>query len=141
MDPKIEKYILAQPGGRQAVLKVIHAIIIDEDKTVVAVVEPMMGKEMIIYKGKGVMKYGLAGVKNYMSLHVMPIYGSEKLYAKYKALLSKASFQKGCINFDNAEQMPVATVRQLMADCAKVDLLKMKEEFLKGKKVKGKPKG
>lgn len=96
---------------------------------------------MIIYKGKGVMKYGLAGVKNYMSLHVMPIYASSTLYTKYKTLLSKASFQKGCINFDNAEQMPVAIVRQLMADCAKVDLLKMKEDFLKGRTVKGKPKG
>ena len=141
MDPHIEKYILAQAAGRQAVLRTIHTIITDEDKTVVAVVEPMMGKEMIIYKGKGLMKYGLAGVKNYMSLHVMPIYGSAKLYAKYKALLNRASFQKGCINFDNAEQMPVAIVRQLMADCAKVDLLKMKEDFLKGRTVKGKPKG
>ena len=140
MDPKIEKYILVQADGRQALLRAIHTIIIDEDKTVVAVVEPMMGKEMIIYKGKGLMKYGLAGGKNYMSLHVMPIYGSEKLYAKYKAVLNRASFQKGCINFDNAEQMPVAIVRQLMADCAKVDLLKIKEDFLKNRKVKGKPK-
>ena len=134
MDPNIENYIAAQAVNRQAVLKQIHTIIIAEDKTVVAAVEPMMGKDMIVYKGKGLMKYGLAGVKNYMSLHLMPIYGSKLLYTKYQSLLPGASFQKGCINFTSEEQMPFSIVQRLMADCAKVDLLKMKEDYLRGKK-------
>ena len=99
-------YILTQPEVRQSVLSDIHSIILEQDKTVVAEISPMMGKEMIIYKSRGVMKYGLAGVKNYMSLHMLPVYASKPLYEKYKSLLDKASFQKGCINFDTGEKCP-----------------------------------
>ena len=134
MDTKIEGYISKQSIDRQAVMTAIHKIIIGEDKTVSPIVEPMMGKEMIVYKGKGLMKYGLSGVKDYMSLHVMPIYGSDILHKKYKALLPDANFQKGCINFKTAEAMPLEIVKQLMADCSKIDLLKMKEDYLIEKK-------
>ena len=134
MDQQISNYILAQPADRHSILSHIHSIIIDKDKSVVAEIAPMMGKEMIIYKNRGMMEYGLAGVKNYMSLHVLPIYGSKPLYEKYKTLLNKASFQKGCINFDAGDQMPLKIVQQLMSDCAKVDLVKIREEYIKERK-------
>ena|SRR6185436_7531146 len=138
MDTKVEHYILAQPLDRHGVLSAIHSIIVEQDKTVVPIIEPMRGKEMIVYKGKGFMKYGLAGVKNYMSLHVMAIYGSKTLFSKYKSLLPAAKFQKGCINFDAADEMPLDVIRQLIADCSKIDLSKIREEYLKEKKLKGK---
>ena len=94
----------------------------------------MMGKEMIIYKSNGTMKYGLAGVKNYMSFHILPIYASKPLFEKYKSLLNKANFQKGCINFETGEQMPLDIVRQLMSDCSKVDLAKIREEYINERK-------
>jgi hypothetical protein len=134
MDPKVKQYISAQPSDRQAVLTAIHSIILEEDKTVLAVIEPMMRQEMILYKAKGSMKYGLAGVKKYMSLHLLPIYGSATLHAKYKLLLPKASFQKGCINFIDGEEMPLEIVRQLIADCSGIDLLKIREDYLREKK-------
>jgi hypothetical protein len=136
MEAEIENYIKGQPSDRQDILTSIHSIIVGEDKTVVPVVEPMMGKEMILYKGKGMMKYGLAGVKHYMSLHVLPIYGSPTLYAKYKSLMPKANFQKGCINFVTAEEMPLDIVRQLFAECSAIDLVKIRAEYLKAKKSK-----
>jgi hypothetical protein len=128
-------YIKSQPAERQQVLKNIHAIIVANDKNVNAVVEPMMGKEMIIYKGKGMMKYGLSSVKNYMSLHVMPMYGSTKIYNTYKALLNKANFQKGCINFSGDTDMPLQVVQQLIIDSAGVDLFKIKNDYLQAKKA------
>ena len=131
----VKGYILKQPLDRQNVLSEIHAIILEADKTVKAEVEPMMGKEMIVYKGKGSMKYALSSVKNYMSLHVLPIYGSKTLHSKYEALLPKASFQKGCINFIDEDEMPPDIVKQLMTDCSSIDLLKIKEEYLKSKKA------
>jgi hypothetical protein len=118
-DMSILKFILAQPAERQQLLKDIHTIIIETDKTIDAGVELMMGKEMIVYKAPGIFKYGLSSVKNYMSLHVMPIYASPVLYSKYKNLLPKATFQKGCINFKNAAEMPLHIVKQLIADCSK----------------------
>jgi len=129
----IKDYILKQPLVRRNLLTRIHSTIIQEDKSVTPQVQKMMGKEMIVYKGNGSMKYGLSSVKNYMSLHVLPIYGSIKLHSKYKALLNKANFQKGCINFDNEDQMPMDIVQQLIVDCSPLDLAKIKEDYLKQK--------
>ncbi len=133
---EISTFISNQPSDRQDILVKIHETIICNDKSVVATVEAMMGKEMIIYKGKGIMKYGLSSVKNYMSLHAMPIYGSTILHTKYKSLLHKANFQKGCINFISGTDMPIEIIEELIVDCSKIDLLKMKEEYLKSKKAK-----
>ncbi len=92
-----------------------------------------MGKDMIVYNAPGTFKYGLSSMKNYMSLHVMPIYGSETLYQKYKELLKDAKFQKGCINFKSKEEMPLNIVKALMADCSKIDLRVIKENYIKSK--------
>ena len=140
MDQKIKNYILTQPAERQSILSDIHTIILDQDKSVTSGIEPMMGKEMIIYKCNEMMKYGLAGVKNYMSLHVLPIYGSKTLFEKYRSLLTKANFQKGCINFDSGDKMPLDIMRQLISDCSKVDLKKIREDQLNERKLRAKAK-
>src|SRR3954470_8987924 len=118
----ISEFISAQPEERQELLSQLHEIIIQKDKTVAPVIAPMMGKEMIIYNAPGTFKYGLSSVKNYMSLHVLPIYGSPGIYEKYKALLNEANFQKGCINFKTKEEMPINIVKNLIKECSKVDL-------------------
>ena len=131
-------YIRTQPAGWQEIMTAIHDIIMACDKTVTDTVEPMMGKEMILYKGqqgKGMMKYGLSGMKNYMSLHVLPMYGSPKIYNLYKTLLGRARFQKGCINFSSGDDMPLPVVQQLITDCAPIDLLQMKNDWLQSKKA------
>lgn len=135
MDANIRHFITKQSQDRQNILTAIHSIISKEDNSVKPIVETMMGKEMIVYKGKGMMKYGLASMKNYMTLHCMPIYSSKTLFAKYKSLLPLATFQKGCINFPNADTMPLDIVKQLIVDCFSIDLAKIKEEYLKQKKA------
>ena len=130
----ISEFISGQLLERQRLLSQIHKIIIQEDKTVKAEVEPMMGKEMIVYKAPGIFKYGLSSVKNYMSLHVMPIYASPVLYSRYKDLLKTANFQKGCINFKNENEMPLNILKKLIEDCSKIDLRKIKEDYIKSKK-------
>jgi len=120
-------YISKQASERQPILAAIHAIILQEDKTVSEHIGLMMGKEMILYNEKGYFKYGLASVKNYMSIHCMPIYGGSPLHARYQRLLPAAQFQKGCINFENAADVPLDTIRQLFADCAKVSIAAMLE--------------
>ena len=93
-----------------------------------------MGKEMIIYNALGSFKYGLSSVKNYMSFHVLPMYGSTVIYDKYKGLLNKANFQKGCINFKNKDEMPLKIIKDLITDCSKIDLRLLRENYLKSKK-------
>jgi hypothetical protein len=111
----------------------LHEIILQKDKTVTPVIAPMMGKEMIIYNAPGSFKYGLSSVKKYMSLHVLPMYVSATVYDKYKGLLKEAKFQKGCINFNNIDEMPLKIVMDLITDCAKIDLHAIRENQLKSK--------
>jgi len=132
----ISDFISKQIPERQRLLTQIHGLIIKRDKNVKAEIAPMMGKEMIVYKAPGIIKYGLSSMKNYMSLHVMPIYGSPILFSKYKNLLNKANFQKGCINFKTEEEMPLKIIDELMSDCSKIDLRSIKEEYIKSKSKK-----
>jgi hypothetical protein len=134
MDTAIKDFITRQPKDRQPVMTSIHKTILKNDSTVSAVIEPMMGKEMIIYKGRTMMKYGLASMTQYMSLHALPIYMNPALHAKYKSLFNKASFQKGCINFTSDEEMPIGLVAQFITECSSIDLEKIREEQLKRKK-------
>jgi hypothetical protein len=131
MTPK--DYIAKQPAERQKLLTAIHQVIVSNDKTVSPVVELMMGKEMINYHAPGTFKYGLASVKKYMSLHVLPMYGMPAIHEKYSKLLPLAAFQKGCINFENETQMPLAIVKDLIRDCAVIDLAAIKKLFEKPK--------
>ncbi|MEI9947118.1 MAG: DUF1801 domain-containing protein [Chitinophagaceae bacterium] len=134
----IENFLSSQEPGRQALLKKTHAIICKADKSVTPSIGSMMGKTMILYNQHGTMKYGLASVKNYMSLHVLPMYMNKFILEKYKGLLPGAVFQKGCINFTSAEEMPVTIIEKLIRECAPFDLKKVREDYLKAKKVKSK---
>ena len=129
------EFLSIQNVERKDLLKSIHNVIIENDKTVKAEVGKMMGKDMILYNAPGTFKYGLASVKEHMSLHCLPIYGDKKLYEKYEKLFSKAKLQKGCINFKNEDEAPLNIVKSLIKDCSKIDLAAIREEYLKKKKA------
>ncbi len=130
----IEQFLAEQPEAWQPMMADLNRIILSADPSVTPVVEPMMGKRMIIYKDRGSMKYALAGMKDFMTLHVLPIYGSPALSEKYKALLPKAGFRKGCFNFTGPDQVPPEVARQLFEECAPIDLVKIREDYLKSRK-------
>src|SRR5471030_2511588 len=102
---EISEFINTMPADRQATLTAIHQLILANDQSVVPVIKSMMGKEMILYEERCYMKYGLASIKNYMSLHCMPMYMNPAFHAKFTALLPTAKFQKGCINFTDTAAM------------------------------------
>lgn len=43
------------------------------------------------------------------------------MHAKYNALLPKAKFQKGCVNFKNAEEIPPGIAEDPIRECAAED--------------------
>src|ERR1700712_5688222 len=104
----ITEFISVAPGERQGFLTRLHEAIVANDPTVIPVVKPMMGKEMILYEERCYMKYGLASAKNYMSLHCLPMYMNPALHQQLEKLLPNAKFQKGCINFNDEAEFPVA---------------------------------
>lgn len=124
----IIEFIKSWPAERQATLTELHETILANDPTVVAVIKPMMGKEMILYEERCYMKYGLANTKNHMSLHCLPMYMNPALHAKYVPLLPHAKFQKGCINFTDGAAMPLAVVAALVADCSAINIADLLEK-------------
>lgn len=126
-------FIQSMPAERQGILTAMHEVIIANDSSVTPVIKPMMGKEMIMYEQRCYMKYGLASAKNYMSLHCLPMYMNVPLHQKYEKLLPDAKFQKGCINFTDAEAFPTAVLAALIADCAPIDLAAILENRKKKK--------
>jgi hypothetical protein len=118
------EYISQQAPERQAIMTALHESVLANDKTVAPVVEPMMGKEMIIYKeGSTTMKYALSSVKKYMSVHCLPMYMNPAIHGKYSALLPNVEFQKGCFNFTKADEVPLDIAGQLFAECAQISIV------------------
>jgi len=124
----ITEYISSAPAEWQATLTNIHEAIMANDSSVVPVIKPMMGKEMILYEERCYMKYGLAITSKYMSLHCLPMYMNPAMHAKYPALLPNAKFQKGCINFTGGDQMPTEIVTALIVECAAISIADMLEK-------------
>jgi hypothetical protein len=124
----ITEFISGVPEDRQFVFKALHEAIMANDPTVVPVVKPMMGKEMILYEERCYMKYGLASTKNYMSLHCMPMYMNPTLLQRFETILPDAKFQKGCINFKDETDMPVAVVAGVIADCSAISIAALLEK-------------
>ncbi|MDB5110638.1 MAG: hypothetical protein JWR67_1752 [Mucilaginibacter sp.] len=120
-------YISQMPAERQDTLTAIHKAISANDPSVIPVVKPMMGKEMILYEERCYMKYALASTKNYMSLHCLPMYMNPSLHAKYASLLPAAKFQKGCINFTDGKDLPIVVLAELIAECSSIDIAAMLE--------------
>jgi hypothetical protein len=118
----IPEFITGLPADRQQLMNTLHQLIIANDPNVTVSIKPMMGKEMLMYEEGNYMKYALANAKAYMSLHCLPMYMNAPLHAKYSALLPDVKFQKGCINFTEAVEMPIATVAALIADCAPINV-------------------
>ncbi|MEO6149125.1 MAG: hypothetical protein ABIN95_09080, partial [Mucilaginibacter sp.] len=65
---------------------------------------------------------------NYMSLHCLPMYMDPALHQKYNQLLPMAKFQKGCINFKDEVDMPVAVVTKLIAECSAIGIATILEK-------------
>ena len=123
----IPEYLTSVTAERQDILLKVHELIIANDPSVAPVVKPLMGKDAILYEDHGYMKYGLADTKKHISLHCLPMYMVPTLHAKFRALLPAAQFQKGCINFSSAGEMPLDALTAVIADCAAVNIVTVLE--------------
>jgi hypothetical protein len=131
-----EEYIAAQQPERSALLNELHQLIVTNDPNVIATVGTMMRNEMILYNQSCAFKYGLASVKQHMSLHVFPMYCRLEIHDQYKSLLPAATFQKSCINFSNRDQVPLEIVSRLITDCVEIDVKAILDAYKNSKSKK-----
>lgn len=77
-----------------------------------------MRSDALLYCQQGIMKYAITCHAKHISLHLMPIYCYADIHAKYKAIIKAGKFQKGCINFSKLDDLPMAEIGLMIAECA-----------------------
>ncbi len=121
----VAEFVNSLGPERKLMLSRLRELILKHDRNVTESVERTMGHHMIVYRTPdGIFKYAVSSTKAYVSFHSMVMYCSSGggkgvgLREKYQALLPKAKFQKGCINFEDAGQMPVEIIGDLIRESA-----------------------
>ena len=66
------------------------------------------------FKADGEWYVALANQKNYISLHLVPMYVFPELKAKFDASGKKLKCGKGCINFNTADQLPLEIIGEIV---------------------------
>jgi uncharacterized protein YdhG (YjbR/CyaY superfamily) len=62
----------------------------------------------------------LAAQKNYLSLYLMDLYTQPGLREKHAAALSTLKMGKSCINFQSADELPLATIGAILREAPNV---------------------
>lgn len=75
----------------------------------------------LMFSADGEMYVSLANQKNYISLHLMPIYVFPELKAKLNASGKKLKGGKSCVNFLRAEELPLKVLAEIVAACRAKD--------------------
>lgn len=86
----------------------------------------------LTFAADGEMYVALANQKNYLTLHLIPIYIFPELKAKLDNSGKKLKGGKGCINFLSAEELPLEIIAQVVGSC-EAETYKEKMRQLRGK--------
>ena len=73
-----------------------------------------IGPKMLSFKADGEWYIALANQKNYISLHLVPIYIYPNLKAKLDASAPRLKCGKGCVNFRKAEELPLDVIAEII---------------------------
>jgi uncharacterized protein YdhG (YjbR/CyaY superfamily) len=86
----------------------------------------------LTFAADGEMYVALANQKNYLTLHLIPIYVFPELKAKLDNSGKKLKGGKGCVNFLCAEELPLDIIAQVVGSC-EAETYKEKMRQLRGK--------
>ena len=99
----------------------LKKIILKYDKNVEVKEGKIMGTSGFVFNQEGVFKYGLTKTKTGYSFHSMAMYANPDLFNDLKLKMTKAKFQKGCVNFKSLDDFPVDLFEEHMKKSAKCD--------------------
>lgn len=89
----------------------------------------------LTFKAEGEWYVALASQKNYLSLHLVPIYVYPELRAKLDAGGKKVKCGKGCINFKRAEELPLEAIGEIIGANSAADYVEKMRGVRKSKKA------
>jgi uncharacterized protein YdhG (YjbR/CyaY superfamily) len=91
-----------------------------------------ISSKYLTFAADGEMYVALANQKNYITLHLIPIYIFPELKAKLDNSGKKLKGGKGCVNFLCAEELPLDIIAQVVGSC-EAETYKEKMRQLRGK--------
>jgi Domain of unknown function (DU1801) len=89
--------------------------------------------KFLSFKAEGEWYVALASQKNYLSLHLPPIYIYPELRAKLDAGGKKLKCGKGCINFKRAEELPLEVIGEIVGANSAADYVEKMRSLRKSK--------
>jgi hypothetical protein len=116
-----EQYLDALPAERRAEVERVWGMVREH---VPGGYAEEIGAKFLSFKAGDDWLVALANQKNYISLYLMPLYVFPAMKAKFDAAVAahgKVKCGKSCINFKRAEELPLAVIGEIIADCDAAD--------------------
>ena len=139
----VNKYIDALSADRQSDINAVRNVILENlpdgyEETVrhgmICYVIPL-ATYPITYNKLPLMFAGLASQKNYMTVHLMNIYGNpadeEWFVERYKATGKKLNMGKSCVRFKTLEDLPIDLIGEAVARTPVTSYIQLYEDSRK----------
>jgi hypothetical protein len=125
--PTLPAFLAGLPLDRRSHVKRIRTAL---RRSIPAGYEEVIVKNMLVYQvpfevysdtynGHPLWYVALASEKSYLSLHLMPIYGSkelaDRLVQAFRAIGKKPDMGKACIRFQSTDDLPLEVIEEIVA--------------------------
>ena len=122
-------YLASLPAERKDVVEQVWETV---RRSMPAEYIEQISPKYLMFSADGEMYVSLANQKNYISLHLMPIYVFPELKAKLDNSGKKLKGGKSCVNFLRAEELPLDIIAQVIGSC-EAETYKEEMRRLRGK--------
>ncbi|MGY3087883.1 hypothetical protein ACVWYF_000909 [Hymenobacter sp. UYAg731] len=113
-----DDFIAALPAERQRPATQVWQLV---RRAVPAGYTEHIGPKYLEFRAGKEMAIGLANQKNYLSLHLVPMYLMPELQEQLAAAAPRLKMGKGCVNFKMVEELPLAVLAEVIAATSLAD--------------------
>lgn len=113
-----EQHLAGLPPARRGEIERVWEVV---RASVPAGYVEQVGAKSLTFAADGEMYVALINNKNYISLHLMPIYIFPELKIKLDASGRRLKGGKSCVNFLRSEELPLDTIAEIIGSCGAED--------------------
>ncbi|MDQ2769577.1 MAG: DUF1801 domain-containing protein [Bacteroidota bacterium] len=115
-----DQFIAAQPAERQDSMRQVWQQV---RAAMPAGYIEHIGPKYLEFRAGALMYVGLTNQKNYASLHLVPMYLIPAMQELMAAAAPTLKMGKGCVNFNRAEELPVAALAEIIGATSPAEYL------------------
>lgn len=115
-----DDFIAALPAERQEPARQLWQLV---RAAVPAGYTEHVGRKYLEFRAGKEMCLALANQKNYLSLHLIPVYMMPGLRERLLAAAPKLKMGKGCLNFKRLDELPLPALAEVIAATPMADFL------------------